>query len=133
MARQTIDTSILVRLFAQDDDVQFATAAGLFSSSDVVLLPTVLLETEWVLRSRYGFDRYRIHTLFNAVLDARNVFCRERQVIVLALDAYVRGMDFADALHVCLTEHGGDFITFDRRLVRLAKQYLEGARVELAP
>ncbi len=103
MARQTIDTSILVRLFAQDDDVQFATR-WLLASRAVV--PDGASGNGMGLKKPLWFRSVQIHTLFNAVLDARNVFCRERQVIVLALDAYVRGMDFADALHVCLTEHG---------------------------
>lgn len=132
MKTRTIDTSILVRLLAQDDEKQWAIATDIVSNFQLVLLPTVLMETEWVLRSRYGFDRHRITETFRAILASENFICNEQQSMIRALDAFSRGMDFADAVHVCLSAENEAFITFDRNLVRLAKKHIDSASVELA-
>ena len=47
------DTCILVRFLADDDQVQADLAEALMRDNTVFLPRTVLLETEWVLRSRY--------------------------------------------------------------------------------
>ena len=57
-----IDTNVLVRLLVEDDAEQTRRARGFvaraFEQGDpVVVSLLVLIETEWVLRSRYGFDK----------------------------------------------------------------------------
>lgn len=47
------DTCILVRFLADDDKEQADSAEVLLADNTVFLPKTVLLETEWVLRSRY--------------------------------------------------------------------------------
>lgn len=49
---RAIDTNILVRLVARDEPEQLRIAAEIVEAGGVLVLPTVLLETEWVLRSR---------------------------------------------------------------------------------
>jgi len=132
MKTRTIDTNILVRLLAQDNEEQWATAADLVSRFQLVVLSTVLMETEWVLRSRYGFDRQRIVELFRAILASENFILVERQRVVRTLDAFACGLDFADALHLSSLDAGETFITFDRDLVRLANKHIEDVSMELA-
>ncbi len=50
-----IDTNVLVRLATGDHAHQHARAQALFAAEPVRVLLTVVLETEWVLRSRYGY------------------------------------------------------------------------------
>ncbi len=47
------DTCLLVRFLADDDPKQADLAESLMRNNTIFLPNTVLLETEWVLRSRY--------------------------------------------------------------------------------
>ncbi|MBB3963345.1 type II toxin-antitoxin system VapC family toxin [Rhizobium metallidurans] len=123
---RTVDTNILVRLFAQDDDEQWATASDIITRYRLVVLSTVLLETEWVLRSRYSFGRPRIIALFQAMLLSENFIFAERERVIRTLEAFSNGIDFADAFHI------STFITFDRNLVKLAQKHMNSVSVELA-
>ena len=56
-----IDTNVLVRFLLRDDETQFQKAKKLIQQEvtagrGVLVSQLVLLETEWVLRSRYGFS-----------------------------------------------------------------------------
>ena len=132
MATRTIDTNILLRLLIDDHSQQGVVAAALAARFQLVVLPTVVLETEWVLRSRYLFDRPTIVELLRRVTDYDGFIVIERQRLSRAVDAFSKGMDFADALHLCLTAAGETFVTFDRDLVRLAARHINHASVELA-
>jgi predicted nucleic-acid-binding protein len=132
MKTRTIDTNILVRLLARDDSAQWAQAAQLATTFRLIVLPTVLLETEWVLRSKLKLDRSKILALFWRVLGADTIVVVERERILKALDGFTAGMDFADALHVSLTAAGETFVTFDKGLVKLANKHINSVSVELA-
>jgi predicted nucleic-acid-binding protein len=132
MKTRTIDTNILVRLLARDDSAQWAQAAQLTTTFRLVVLPTVLLETEWVLRSRLKLDRSQIATLLRQVLGTDAIIVVEREQILKALDGFEAGMDFADALHVSLTAAGETFLTFDKGLAKLAQKHINSVSVELA-
>ena len=49
-----IDTNLIVRYLTGDHRQQSPKARGLINSEDVFVSTTVMLETEWVLRSGYG-------------------------------------------------------------------------------
>ena len=66
----------------------------------VFLSRTVLLETEWVLRSRYNKSRSELLAFFRAVLDTDNTVVETAEVIGHAVDWYAQGADYADALHL---------------------------------
>src|SRR5215212_7131812 len=55
-----LDTNIVVRLLVRDDPVQTAQAATVVRDNRVLLTTSVLLESEWVLRSRYRVQRSSI-------------------------------------------------------------------------
>jgi predicted nucleic-acid-binding protein len=52
-----LDTNVVVRLLIRDDPAQADLAAQLVRGNQVLLTTTVLLETEWVLRSRCRVPR----------------------------------------------------------------------------
>ena len=52
-----LDSSVVVRLLADDDPHQSRRAAGLLEDNAVFVPLTVLLETEWVLCSVYALER----------------------------------------------------------------------------
>ena len=62
-----IDTNVLVRFLVRDNEVQFEKARKLIkrevaAGRRVFVSQLVLLETEWVLRSRYGLPKIEIIT-----------------------------------------------------------------------
>lgn len=132
MKTRAIDTNILVRSFVRDDSRQWEIAAAIFKTSQVVILPSVLIETEWVLRRSFQLGRLEITAMFRSLLASEAVSVVDRANVELAIDAFEHGMDFADAMHVCLVPAGAIFITFDRDLVRLANHHINTASVELA-
>jgi predicted nucleic-acid-binding protein len=111
-----IDTNVLVRLLIVDDSAQCASARRLVERHRVLILRTVLLETEWVLRSRFGLERKLIHRFFDGLADTSGIEIEAESATRRAIDAYGKGIDFADALHACGAALA--FHTFDAKLLR---------------
>ncbi|MDB4979299.1 MAG: putative nucleic-acid-binding protein contains domain [Myxococcales bacterium] len=126
-----IDTNVLVRLLVNDDPVQSAKAARLFSSDDVLIPKTVLLETEWVLRFSYAVAPAVIGGAFERLLAAPSVTVEDATAVRAAVDAHGAGVDFADALHVASAASATKLLTFDKKLVRQAKRQKSLVPVDL--
>ena len=45
----------------------------------------------------------------------------DRDAVLTALDAFDKGVDLADALHLARSARAAGFVTFDQRLVKRAK------------
>ena len=114
---KAIDTNLIVRLLARDDPPQRAAARAVLARGDVLLLPTVLLEAEWVLRSRYAMKRRGIAERLLAIVRLEGVASISRAAMISALSAYAQAGDFADLLHAALAAEAGAeaMVTFDRR------------------
>jgi predicted nucleic-acid-binding protein len=132
MKTVAVDTNLLIRLFAKDDSAQWRIVSNLFATHRVVILATVILETEWVLRKTIGFDKAMITGIFRSMLVSETIVVPERERLLRALEAFDAGMDFADAFHVSGVETGGTFVSFDRDLVRRAGKHFSHLTVELA-
>lgn len=70
-----LDTNVLVRFLVRDDETQFERARRLLrreanSGEPVLVSLLVLLETEWVLRSRYDLGKADILGAFSGLLDS---------------------------------------------------------------
>lgn len=128
MEAVVVDTNVLVRFLIDEDVAQARRAVELFRSSVIFLPETVLLETEWVLRSIYELGRREVAAGFLSVLKLRNVQVERRAVLLGVIEAYAKGFDFADALHYAGAE-GMEVKTFDRKFVNRGKK--EGWRVSL--
>ena len=61
-----VDTDVVVRDLAGGDAAQARAARRLVDGGDIALSCTVLPETEWVLRSLYGYDPQRIRAALTA-------------------------------------------------------------------
>jgi len=112
----SVDTNVIVRLLVADDRGQADRARRLFEEQVVLVPTTVLLEVEWVLRSAYDFAAGAIHEAFSRLLGLPQVVLTEPALVQTALAAYVRGLDFADALHLAGSNQAERFATFDRAL-----------------
>ncbi|OLP56566.1 hypothetical protein BJF92_10720 [Rhizobium rhizosphaerae] len=131
MKTYAIDTNILVRLLVLVDEEQTRIVEDLLMQSRLVILWSVLLETEWVLRSIVKADRASITEKFRSLLFMPSLQVERAEEMAKVLDLHEAGMDFADAMHLVLAG-ARTFITFDRALVRRAKRKWPEARVELA-
>lgn len=127
-----VDTNVVVRLIVGDDPDQRPRARALFAQNQIWISATVLLETEWVLRSAYDFTAAAIHGAFEKLLGLPQVTVGDQTVVVPALVWYKHGMDFADALHLAAASHTDGFATFDRALKRSADE-ITGTPSILAP
>jgi len=99
-----LDTNVLVRFLVQDDRVQFARAQRLLArearrGEPVLVSLLVLLETEWVLRSRYGLAKPEIADALSALLDSVELRVEDEAAVEQALFTWRDSRaDFADCL-----------------------------------
>ena len=115
-----VDTNVLVRLLTQDDRRQAVHANTLFATGQVWIAKTVLLETNWVLRSLYGFGDNAVQGGFTMLLGLPNVRMEDEAGVAEALSLVSQGIEFADALHLVSRPRGARFVSFDRDLIRRA-------------
>lgn len=122
-----LDTNVLVRWLVEDDDKQAARAKELFEAAradqTVYFVPsTVMLELEWVLRSRYQFDKATVLGTFNALLETQELEFQGEAALERALHLYRLGAaEFADCLHIghCGSVNRAPLLTFDEKAARL--------------
>lgn len=123
-----LDTNVLVRLLIEDDPAQtrrarrlIATAMG--TDEPVLVSLPVLVETEWVLRSRYEFQRSSILRMFRTALEARELSFEDEAAIEEALFYWHDSpCEFSDCLIVAHHRQLGcrATATFDMRAARLS-------------
>jgi predicted nucleic-acid-binding protein len=122
---RALDTNVLARFFVDDaDDTQAAKlrpAAVAALSERAFVSVTVLLELEWVLRGFYELPKRDTSSVLRALAGIEHVTLEDRGAVLEAVDAFDKGLDFADALHLARSSRASVFATFDRRLAKRAK------------
>ena len=99
-----IDTNVLVLFLVRDDEAQFEKARKLIkrevvAGRRVFVNQLVLMETEWVLRSRYAVPKNQIIEAISGLLDATDVQFEDEPAIEEALFMWKdASADFADCL-----------------------------------
>lgn len=127
---RAIDTNVLVRALVNDNAAQSARAVALLTENDIYIPVTVVLELEWVLRSRYAFAPKVVAQAIEKIAALGNVVVGERSAVLAAAARAAQGWDFADALHHALSHGCEDFATLDADLVkRAARATASGAKV----
>ena len=122
---RALDTNVLARFFVDDaDDAQAAkqrpaAIAALAGRSFVSV--TVLLELEWVLRGFYELPTRDISRVLRALASIEHITLADRDAVLVAVDAFNKGLDFADAPQLARSSRATGFATFDRRLAKWAK------------
>jgi predicted nucleic-acid-binding protein len=116
-----VDTNVLLRLIVGDDIEQLNVVEELLAAEDIYLLATVVLELEWVLRSRYRFDRKQISDALMSVFALPRVSVERQAAVEWAVGRYTKGGDFADFIHLACVPPGLDaFVSFDRAITSAA-------------
>ena len=127
-----LDTNVLVRYLAQDDARQSALATRLIertlspSNRGFVSLVT-LIETVWVMESRYGADAATVAGILNDLVDAASLELQDAQSVAAASKRYaIGGVDLHDCLIVSLAaDRKAEVVTFDAKAAkRLGMQLL---------
>ena len=116
-----IDTNILVRYLTGDHPQQAARAREIVDGQPVFVPVTVVLETEWVLRSAYGYKPADVARALRAFGGLPQVTIEDAATVAAAFDLAEQGLDFADALHLGRSAGREPFLTFDRRFVKAAR------------
>ena len=99
-----VDTNVLVRFLVRDDEAQFEKAQKLVkreitAGRCVFVSHLVVLETEWVLRSRYSLPKNQIIEAISSLLDATDVRFEDEPTVEEALFIWKDSTaDFADCL-----------------------------------
>lgn len=127
-ARLGLDTNVLVRYLVKDDQPQYEKAKRLIhreagKGRPVLVSLLVLLEIEWVLRSRYGLSKAEILATFSALLDAADLVVEDEASVESALYRWKDSTaDFADCLIEARHRQLGcrATATFDSKALKLA-------------
>lgn len=118
---RAIDTNVVVRFLTGDDPKQSPSARKIIEAGEVFIATTVFLESEWVLRSGYGFTVDQIVKGLRGLAGLPSITIEEPIVLAQALTWMGEGMDFADALHLTKAHECKVFLTFDRKFQKVAK------------
>jgi len=122
-----IGTNVVMRLLVSDDAEQTRRARKLIERAlgreePVLISLLVLIESEWVLRSSYGFKRDAVLGMFRALLEARELSFEDEPAVEEALFHWKdSACGFADCL---ITAHNRQLgcratATFDAKAARL--------------
>lgn len=132
---RALDTNVLARFFIDDADDAQATkqrpSAVAALSERAFVAVTVLLELEWVMRGFYGLPPTDISRVLRVLSSIEHITLEDRSAVLMALDAFDQGLDFADALHMARSSRASGFATFDQRLAKRAKDLALSPPVEL--
>lgn len=125
MRRIGLDANVLLRALLNDDPRQSLIArdllAGLNEAQEGYLGTPALLETFWVLRSRYRIPREMLCEIMHELLMTRHLMVESSDAVVRALATYEKGRaDFQDALLAERNQEAGCELTrtFDRDAAR---------------
>ncbi|WP_062377297.1 PIN domain-containing protein [Demequina pelophila] len=121
-----LDTNVLVRYLARDDEPQAAAAAavleGLGDRETAFVSQIVLCELWWVLGTAFHSPAEERAAILETLLTTRGIVVEAADAVRAALTATARGADFADALITQASARAGcaATVTFDRRAATAA-------------
>ena len=114
-----VDTNILARYFLNDDAAQSPTAKNIIEQG-VFVSNSVILETVWLLQSRYEQPAKAIAAALSALIEMPNVIVTNADALIWTLQRFGDGADFADMLHLIEATGHEAFLTYDRKLAKQA-------------
>ena len=122
-----LDTNVLVRYLAQDDDAQLGVVLKLLMKKAAVFFvpDLVLVETDWVLRSLYEWTREDVCDAFSRLLTVHNLVFEDEGRLRRALRAGQKGADLSDELIVaiCQERRCQRVATFDKGVLKNHPQF----------
>jgi len=117
------DTNAVVRLLVEDDAAQLRRLRLVLSpAAPVAIASTVLLETIWVLQSRYSVSRADIIAACRKLAGSPSFFIGEPGAVAELLRLWDAGLELEDALHLAFAGEAEALLTFDQEFVRRARK-----------
>lgn len=124
-----LDTNVLVRYLAQDDEWQFQKVLQLLNRkrAHFFICNLVLAETDWVLRSLYDWTSEDVADAFSRLTTIHNLTFENEARLRSSLKALREGADLADELilRTCRDHGAKAFATFDKGIIRRHKPFAE--------
>lgn len=117
-----VDTNVLARALVDDGSEQARRSRVLLGEKDVFVPDSVLLETEWLLRSVMRLDRDHINKTFATLVASANISFSDRRGIADVVASHGAGLDFADAMHLHASNGCDGLASFDADFKRRAKK-----------
>ena len=118
---RAVDTNVVVRYLTGDDPIRAAKARDVIDAGNVFVSTTVFLESEWVLRSVYGFSGNDVASALRAFAGLPSIEVESPELLAEVLDRMEKGMDFADALHLGAAAGCEAMLSFDREFIETAR------------
>ena len=112
---RAVDTNVLARYYLADDPVQSPLAARVLEAGEIFVPKTVFLELAWVLEFVAEQASQKVRECLSHLIALPGVIVEDHDEVQAALDLYERGIDFADALHLCASSACSELLTFDDR------------------
>jgi predicted nucleic-acid-binding protein len=112
---KAVDTNVLARFIVQDDVPQAQIAAQVLGGPVFISL-TVMLETIWLLTSRYNLSRAVVGDSMLDILDIPSVECEQDALVRWAIGRFQKGAAIGDVLHLVSARHSNAFLTFDKKM-----------------
>ncbi len=102
-----IDTNVLVRIIAKDDELQSKKALNYIKRHQPVFVSTlVLCETCWVLTSCYKVHKTDLINILENILQTEQIVLENSEIAWLAMNDYKQfSGDFADYLIAYVAKH----------------------------
>jgi predicted nucleic-acid-binding protein len=116
---KAIDTNVLVRYLVRDDEAQVAAADQVLRQSCYLSL-TVLLESVWLLASRFALSREAISAALKELVSLPSITTVDDNLVLWAIMRFKSGSDFADMVHLLDGRLADEFITFDQGVFKAA-------------
>ena len=84
------------------------------------------------MRGFYELPTIKISRVLRAPASIEHITLEGCAAVLVAIDAFDKGLDFADALHLARSSRASAFATFDHRLAKRSKDLALTPPVELA-
>ncbi|MBQ1498093.1 MAG: type II toxin-antitoxin system VapC family toxin [Sphingomonas sp.] len=125
---RSVDTNVLARFILADDMPQHRIASAVLAEP-VWVTPTVWLELGWLLHKRLKLARSVVADAMIVLLSIETIRTQGSDRLRWAIEQYRSGADWADAMHLIMSEDVADkFATFDKGV---ARQVGEAASVSI--
>ena len=122
-----LDTNVLVRYLTQDDEVQFQRVLQMLNRKRATFFvcDLVLMETDWVLRGLYGWNRGEVADALALLTTIHNLTFENETRLRASLNGLRNGADLADELIVrsCRDQGAKAFLTFDKDIIKRHKPF----------
>lgn len=129
---RAVDTNVVVRLLARDDENQTQEAEA-FVTGGAWVSHLVLAEATWVLSAVYGRTAEQLATAIGLLLKHESLVMQDEDVVAKALDKFRQqsGVGFSDCLILEIARKAGHLPlgTFDKALSKLdGAERIQGER-----